>query len=138
MTNETPENELEKSLADLEPPYESEPEQRIGRLLDRYGLPFFYRQPTIIYDQGRNQIMKPSFTLLSYGGAVIDYIPNTANDQRIRQEQLYRYNQIPAVVLGPPDLDKPNWDENLYKRLKEISRQTFNPALYSPLPIDQE
>ena len=138
MTNETPENELEKSLADLEPPYKSEPEQRIGRLLDQYGIPFFYRQPTIIYDQGRNQIMKPSFTLLSYGGAVIDYTPNKANDQRIRQEQLYRYNQIPAVVLGPPDLDKPNWDENLYKRLKEISRQAFDPALYALPPVDHQ
>jgi len=138
MTNEIPENELEKSLADLEPPYESEPEQRIGRLLDQYGIPFFYRQPTIIYDQGRNQIMKPSFTLLSYGGAVIDYIPDTANDPRIRQEQLYRYNQIPAVVLGPPDLDKPNWDVNLYKRLKEISRQNFDPALYALPPVDHQ
>ena len=132
MTNEIQQNELEEVLEDLEPPYESEQERRIGRLLDRYGLPFFYRQPTIVYDQGSNRIMKPSFSLLSYGGIVIDYVAEKGDDQRIHKEQLYRYNQIPAVVLGPPDLNKPNWDTKLYEKLERMSRQTFDPMRYTP------
>ena len=132
MTNETQQNELEVALEGLEPPYESEQDRRIGRLLDRYGLPFFYKQPTIVYDQGRNQIMKPSFMLLSYGGVVIDYVAEKDDDQRIHKEQLYRYNQIPAVVVGPPDLDKPNWDTKLYEKLERMSRQIFDPMRYTP------
>jgi len=132
LKNETQQNELEEAIADLEPPYESEQERRIGRLLDRYGLPFFYKQPIVIYDQGKNQIMKPSFTLLSYGGVVIDYVTGKGDDRRIHKEQLYRYNQIPAVVLGPPDLDKPNWDTKLYEKLGRISRETFDLMRYTP------
>ena len=138
MPNETQQNELEDAIADLEPPYESEQERRIGRLLDKYGLPFFYRQPTIVQDQGRNQIIHPSFTLLTYDGAVIDYVAERDAGQRIRKKQLYRYNQIPAVVLGPPDLDKPNWDANLYEKLRRMSRQTFDPMPYAPVNADRQ
>ena len=118
-------------LTELDPPYESVEELKIGRLLDQYGIPFFYKQPTIVYDQGKNRISKPSFTLLSYGGAVIDYIAAMEEHQALRKEQLYRYNQIPAVVLGPPDLDKPNWDKDLYERLQRMSRQSFDPMRYT-------
>ena len=118
-------------LSELDPPYESKEELKIGRLLDQYGIPFFYKQATIVYDHGRNQISKPSFTLLSYGGAVIDYVNDTEEQQLLRKEQLYRYNQIPAVVIGPRNLDKPNWDKDLYDKLKLVSQQPIYIANYT-------
>jgi hypothetical protein len=108
LKNETKDIELQEMLEELDPPYESKEELKIGRLLDQYGIPFFYKQATIVYDQGRNRISKPSFTLVSYGGAVIDYVAAADQQHALRKEQLCRYNQIPAVVLGPPDLDKPH------------------------------
>jgi hypothetical protein len=135
LKNEVKDDELDEMLADLDPPYESKEELKIGRLLDQYGIPFFYKQATIVYDQGKNRIAKPSFTLLSYGGAVIDYVAAAEQQQLLQREQLYRYNQIPAVVVGPPDLDKPNWDKDLYEKLTRVSRQSFDPMQYASEPV---
>jgi len=137
LKNETEDEELDDMLTELDPPYESREELKIGRLLDQYGIPFFYKQTTIVYDEGRNWISKPSFTLLSYGGAVIDYVAAAQEQQVLRREQLYRYNQIPAVVLGPPDLDKPNWDKDIYEKLERMTHQTFDPMQYRPEPVEK-
>jgi len=94
LKNQTKDEQLEGMLSELDPPYESIEELKIGRLLDKYGIPFFYKQATIVYDQGKNRIAKPSFTLLSYGGAVIDYVNATEEQKLLQKEQLYRYNQI--------------------------------------------
>ena len=114
MRTKNPDPALDKTLAELDPPYESNEERNIGRLLDQYGVsPFFYRQPTIIMDPQthQNEIWKPAFTLPQYGGAVIDYVANAQHHNRMIQT--YRYNQIPAAVLGPADLDKPCRPEDL-------------------------
>jgi len=137
LKNEVKDEKLDEMLGELDPPYESKEELKIGHLLDQYGIPFFYKQPTIVYDQGQNRIAKPSFTLLSYGGAVIDYVAAAVQQHLFQREQLYRYNQIPAVVVGPPDLDKPNWDKNLYERLKQLSHQIFDPMRYKPIPFEK-
>ena len=122
--------ELEEMLTDLDPPYESVEECRIGRLLDRYGIPFFYKQPTVIYNLGKNEIWKPSFTMYNHGGAVIDYVPEGNHAHIPERQELYRYNQIPAVVLGPKDLHDPNWDKQLYNKLQETYRQALDPKRY--------
>ena len=130
-----PNEELEDLLTELDPPYETKDELKVGRMLDRYGIPFFYQQATIIYHEGTNEVWKPSFTLYSYGGAVIDYVAGTGQDQReqrLSRDKIYRYNQIPAVVLGPQELDKPNWDEDLYAKLEQLYRQAFDPMGYAP------
>ena len=129
-----PNEELEDRLTELDPPYESRDELKVGRMLDRYGIPFFYKQATIIYHEGKNEIWKPSFTLYSYGGAVVDYVAGTGGNPReqvLNRDRIYRYNQIPAVVLGPPDLDKPKWDEDLYSKLAQLYRQAFDPMRYT-------
>ena len=43
MNDESEGEALDDQLAELDPSYESEGEARIGRLLDKYGIPFFYR-----------------------------------------------------------------------------------------------
>jgi len=134
-----PNEELEDLLTELDPPYETKDELKVGHMLDRYGIPFFYQQATIIYHEGKNEVWKPSFTLYSYGGAVIDYIAGTGQgqqEQRLNRDKIYRYNQIPAVVLGPRELDKPNWGEELYAKLEQMYRQAFDPMRYTPVKTD--
>ena len=132
-----PNEELESRLTDLDPPYETKDELKVGRMLDQYGIPFFYQQPTIIYSGGKNKIWKPSFTLYSYGGAVVDYIAGEGKpEQRLSRDKIYRYNQIPTVVLGPRELEKPGWDESLYEKLEQVYRQAFDPMRYTPVGTD--
>jgi len=132
-----PNEGLEDMLTELDPPYEAKDELKVGRMLDQYGIPFFYQQPTIIYHEGRNEIWKPSFTLYSYGGAVIDYVAGENQQEKIlSRDKIYRYNQIPALVLGPRDLEKPSWDEDLYQKLEQMYRQAFDPMRYAPAGTD--
>ena len=42
----------------------------------------------------------------------------------------YNYNQIPSTVLGPPDLDKPNWQESLYEKIQKESRKIKELSVY--------
>jgi len=126
--NRQKDTELTDLLNEDDPPYESAEELRIGRVLDQYGIPFFYRQPTVIYNDGKNEIWKPTFTLPQYGCSVIDYIAE--QKQAAERIDIYRYNQIPATVLGPKDLDKPNFEQNLYQKLKEEFCRWHNPMAY--------
>ena len=140
MKNETEETKLEDMLTELDPPYESKEELQIGHMLDQYGIPFFYRQATIIYHEGKNDIWKPSFTLYPYGGLVIDYVSGSEQEQKdelLQKEQIYRYNQIPAVLLGPKDLMEPNWQELLYGKIEKTYKQAFDPMRYVPESVDK-
>jgi hypothetical protein len=133
LKNETEDPELESMLNELDPPYESKEELKIGRMLDQYDIPFFYRQATIIYDQGKNEIWKPSFTVYPYGGLVIDYVPGkdqSQKDELLRKEQIYRYNQIPAVLLGPKDITQPKWEDLLYEKIEQAYQRMFDPIRY--------
>ena len=131
MKNENQDPKLEDMLTELDPPYESKEELEIGRLLDQYGMPFFYKQATIIYDQGKNEIWHPTFTLPQYGCAIIDYIDNTDTQSLDQRIQVYRYNQIPATVLGPKDLDKSDFGNDLYQKLKEEIYRFDDPLAYT-------
>lgn len=92
-------------------------EQRIAKVLDQYGIPFLYRQPVIVYDQDQYQVHHPTFTLPSYGGTLIDYLPEPLQQDGPRLKEVYRYNEIPALVLGPQDLMHDNWEAKLYQNL---------------------
>jgi len=135
MNKQIKEPELTDLLDELDPPYESKKELQIGRILDQYGIPFFYKQATVIYHDGKNEIWKPTFILPQQGCYVIDYI-SQANDQNSKEnviqkrKDIYNYNQIPAAVLGPKDLEKPNFKNDLYQKLKEEFCRFHNPLAY--------
>ena len=116
-------------LTDLDPRYESKQELQIGRMLDQYHVPFFYRQPTVIYNDGKNEIWKPSFTLPQYGCSVIDYIAQ--EEQAAERINIYRYNQIPGTVIGPKDLDRPNWQQTLYEKIQQSYSKPVSELDYS-------
>jgi len=123
MNGKTKDSELEDMLTELDPPYESKEELQIGHMLDQYGIPFFYKQPTIVYDQGKNEVWYPTFTLFCYDGLVIDYVAESGEQSRqdsiLQKQQTYKYNRIPAAVLGPKYLDNPSWQESLYEKLEQ-------------------
>jgi len=127
--------ELEARASELEPKYRSAGEAQIGRLLDRYGLPFFYQQPTLIYDRGRYEIWHPDFTLPSANGMVIEYAGmahtrDAAGDMR-RQQEVYRENGIRALIADSSDLIGERWAERLYARIEEAARYALaNPWGY--------
>ena len=136
MKDKSTDETIDNLLTDLDPLYESKDELKIGKMLDRYGIPFFYKQATVIYFDGKNEIWHPTFTLPQYGCYVIDYISQTdSQDQKDsvqNRKQIYDYNQIPVTVLGPKDLDKPNFEQDLYQKLKEEFCRFHNPLVYKP------
>ena len=118
---------LEDRLGPLEPPYKSRGEAQIGRLLDRYGLPFFYEQPTLVYDRGRHRRWHPDFTLPEYNGLIVEYagmpdVPDYAAGIRHKKEA-YRANGIPALFVYPDDLTGPGWPEQVRERIDVAGRR---------------
>ena len=132
--NEEPDPELEALLAALEPPYKSRGEAQVGRLLDRYGLPFFYEQPTLIYDRGQHHVWHPDFTLPDYSGMIIEYagmmdVPDYAAGIRHKQK-VYQANGIPALFVYPQDLKGPNWPGRLYASIQKAGAQALESREY--------
>jgi len=95
-------------------------------MLDQYGVPFFYKQATLICDKGQRKLWHPDFTLHTYNNAVIEYNPNedrTAGTES--KSDVYRQNSIAAIFLNQSDLSGPNWQQRIYDRLEEIYHQPF-------------
>ena len=49
----------------------------------------------------------------------------------------YRYNHIPAVLLGPKDLTEPNWEELFYGKIENTYKQAFDPMQYVPEVVEK-
>jgi hypothetical protein len=126
MNKQTERKELEDMLDYLDPPYETKQQVQIGHMLDKYRIPFFYKQATIVYDQCQNRIEYPAFSLPTYNGTIVDYIADAQSKEYQTAEKLYRYNQIHAVLLTQNDLENRNWQENLYEKLEQIYHQPFS------------
>ena len=113
---------LEERLGPDEPPYKSRGEAQVGRLLDRYGIPFFYEQPAIVLDRGRHGIWHPDFTLPGYNGLIVEYagMPDVQEYMAgIRHKsRVYAANGIPAVFVYPYDIQGPNWPEKVVGQIE--------------------
>lgn len=119
--------DLKKRLRALEPPYRSRGEAQVGRVLDAYGIPFFYEQPTLIYDRGRHRVWHPDFSLPTYNGLIVEYagmmdVPDYARGIE-HKRRVYAANEIPAVFVYPEDLAAPEWPEDLLRRVEAVSAQ---------------
>jgi hypothetical protein len=126
MTTNTLSPDLEYYMGRLQPQYESAGQAEIGRMLDEYGIPFFYKQATLICQDGRRRIWHPDFTLPTYDNIVIEYNSNGAciPDQAVKGN-VYRRNHIAALFLDESDLARPDWQQRLYDRLQELYSQPF-------------
>ncbi len=119
--NRSPNARLEDRLGPLEPDYKSRGEAQVGRLLDRYGLPFFYEQPTLIYDRGKHRIWRPDFSLPSYNGLIVEYagmpdVPDYAAGIR-HKRRAYSANGIPALFVYPTALRGRHWPQRLIRQV---------------------
>lgn len=114
---------LEDYINELDPPYESEQEAQIGHMLDVYGIGFFYKHPTIVYDQGQNKLEYPAFTMPTYGSVVIDYMAESYGDRYKYKQEVYEQNQIPAVIITQEDLQSSTWQQQLYQKLNNTYNQ---------------
>jgi hypothetical protein len=114
---------LEDRLAPSEPPYKSRGEAQVGRLLDRYGIPFFYESPLTVHDGGRERTWHPDFTLFSYRGLVLEYagMPDRADYMMgiRKKERVYAQNKVPAVFVYPQDLRGPSWPARVVDRIRD-------------------
>jgi len=124
MTPRTLSLDLEHYIGKLQPPYESQGQAKIGRMLDEYGIPFFYKQATLIFDNGRRTIWRPDFTLPTYNNAVIQYSQDNGRPASSKGD-LARQNNIAALFLSQGDLAPPDWQQRLYDRLEQIYHQPF-------------
>lgn len=132
---------LEDRLGPDEPPYRSRGEAQVGRLLDRYGIPFFYEQPTMILDRGRHRIWHPDFTLPDQQGLIIEYagMPDVPDYmQGIEHKQwAYRANGVPTLFLYPADLQGPRWPAEVIGRITAPRRVpgSAEDAAYRPVSM---
>jgi len=113
----------------LKHPYRSRGEARVARTLDQYNIPFFYEQPTLIYDRGRHRLWHPDFTLPTYNSLIVEYagmmdVPDYARGIQ-HKRQAYAVNGMPAVFVYPEDLVKPDWPEDLTRRIEQASYQSM-------------
>jgi len=126
MSTITPSADLEYYLGKLQPQYESEGQTKIGHMLDKYSIPFFYRQATMVCDNGRRTIWHPDFTLPTYNNTVIEYNPNgRLSSGADSKSDVYRQNGIAALFLNGSDLVGPDWQKRLYDRLEELYHEPF-------------
>ena len=120
---------LEDRLISPDYPYESKAEADIAKMLDSYGIPFFYKQPTLVIENGKRCIEYADFFLPTYNGLAIDYIIESNSAIYRRKKNIYQDNQIPAVLVTHRDLQSPNWQKKLHNTLQDIyrSRSAYRP-----------
>lgn len=125
---------LEDRLAPSEPPYKSRGEAQVGRLLDRYGIPFFYEWPLKVDVGGRERVWHPDFTLFSYRGLVLEYagMPDRGDYMAgiRKKEQVYARNNVPALFLYPQDLRGPSWPARVVDMIRDTYHRNFGRAAY--------
>ncbi len=114
---------LEDRLAQREPPYRSRGEAQVGRLLDRYGVPFAYEAPTVVHDRGRDRTWHPDFTLPTYGNLVVEFagmmdVPDYATGIQ-HKRHAYRVNHIPTLFVYPSDITGPSWPQRLMAKIEQ-------------------
>lgn len=107
----------------------------VGRVLDQYSIPFYYEQPTLIFDRGRHRIWRPDFSLPTHNGLIVECagmmdIPDYADGIR-HKRQAYEANGIPALFIYPEDLMERDWPERLVESIHETADRS--PGQYSPL-----
>ena len=111
---------LENRLVGPDYPYESKEESSIAKMLKTYGIPFLYKQPTLVIENGKRMIEYADFFLPTYNGLAIDYIIESNSAIFRRKKNVYQDNQIPAVLISRKYMQRPDWQKKLFNRLQNI------------------
>ena len=113
---------LENRLVGPHYPYESKEEASIAKMLKSYNIPFLYKQPTLVIENGKRMIEYADFFLPTYNGLAIDYIIESNSAIYRRKKNIYQDNQMPAVLISRKDLHRPNWQKKLHDTLQNTYR----------------
>ena len=100
--------------------FESREKAAIADMLNSYGIPFFYKQPTLINDNGQKTIEYVDFFLPTYNGLALDYVVDAKSKIYLRKEQIYTQNQMQAVLVTRRDFYDKSWQSTLYKKLERL------------------
>jgi len=111
---------LDDRVAQSRHRFESKEKAAIAEMLNSYGIPFFYKQPTLINDNGQKTIEYVDFFLPTYNGLAIDYVVDTKSKIYLRKEQIYTQNQMQAVLLTRSDFYDKSWQSTLYRKLERL------------------
>ena len=104
-------------------PYQSQEHKTIADTLSSYGIPFFYKQPMLVIQNGQRMIEYSDFFLPTYKGLAIDYIVESNSGVFRRKKNVYQDNQIPAVLISKKDLRRQGWQKQLYHKLESVYRK---------------
>jgi len=113
---------LEDRLVGPDYPYESKEEAAIAKMLESYNIPFLYKQPTLVIENGKRCIEYADFFLPTYNGLAIDYIIESNSAIYRRKKNVYQDNQTPAVLMSRKNMQGPDWQKKLFNRLQNIYR----------------
>jgi len=120
---------LEDRLGPGEPPYRSRGEAQVGRLLDRYGILFFYEKPLVTVHESGRTTWYPDFTLPTYGNLIVEYAGMPDRPEYMarlqRKEAAYVASRVPALFLYPKDLTGRDWPVRAISRIE----QTYSRSL---------
>jgi hypothetical protein len=111
---------LEDRFAQSRRRFESKEKAAIAQMLDNYGIPFFYKQPTLINESGQKTIEYVDFFLPTYNGLSLDYVVDAKSKTYLHKEQVYTQNRMQAVLITRRDLYKKDWQSTLYKKLERL------------------
>lgn len=125
-TASTLDDKVDKNLY----PFESKEHKAIVDTLNSYGIPFLYKQPMLVIQNGQRMLEYADFFLPTYNGLAIDYIIESNSGVFRRKKNVYQDNQIPAVLVGKKDIRKPNWQSQLYSKLQQVYHR--NPVYRKP------
>lgn len=100
--------------------FESKEKAAIADMLKSYGIPFFYKQPTLVNENGQKTIEYVDFFLPTYNGLALDYVVDTKSKIYLHKEQIYTQNQMQAVIVTRRDFYDKSWQSRLYKKLEQI------------------
>jgi hypothetical protein len=118
---------LKDPLYQAEPAYELPEHRTIGHMLDNYGIPFLYHQPTLLYEHGQRSIWRPDFTLPTHQNMVVDYLTPRNESVRDYKQYIYNINDILALLINHYDLMHPDWDTAIHRKITQTYAQP--PAL---------
>ncbi len=109
-------------------------EKQIARMLNQYGIRFFYEYPLAVIDRGKVRVNYPDF-LLPDLGAIIEYAGMMDNPRYVAQlehkKAVYREAGVGCVVVEPADLGGywPGKITNALRQLLENRVDTLDRAL---------
>ena len=104
----------------------------------RYGAPFLYEHPLLVYDRGSYRIWHPDFRLPTYGGLIVEYagmpdVPDYMAGIR-HKEQVFRSHRLPAVFLYPWDIQGSDWHQGVMARIEDAYLSPGNARRYTGGP----